>query len=130
MGFFNQKGFNSNPDAEQEQPFDPVPKVTAPVPIIFKKGKGRKAIKERFSLIPSLTHKQSPETVKNTLYFRNSVELPPLQQADLLLTCPKPLSDQLNNAVFQPASKIEQLQINKIEQSDEFAIKGTQTLLN
>ena len=87
-------------------------------------------IKERFSLIPSLTHKQSPETVKNTLYFRNSVELAPLQQADLLLTCPKPLSDQLNNAVFQPASKIEQLHVNKIEQSDEFATEYIATITN
>ena len=85
----------------------------------MKKGKGKKPIKEKFSLIQSLAPRQSPETVKNTLYFRNSVELAPLQQTDLLLTSPKPLSDQLHDAVFQPASKIEQLKVDIIEQSDD-----------
>ena len=78
---------NANTNSSQQQN-DIIPGVNAPLPIILKKGATKKPIKEKFSLVQSLVPKQSSETVKSTLYFRNSVELAPFQQTNLLLTSP------------------------------------------
>ena len=76
----------SNADTHSSQQKDEIiPGVNAPIPIVLKKGPTKKPVKEKISLIRSLVPTQSPENVKNTLYFRNSVALAPLQQTNLLL---------------------------------------------
>ena len=90
---------NNNNDEKQPEPVSDeiIPGVNAPLPIILKKGQTKKPIREKFSLLQTMSSQVTTDP-KNTLYFRGQTQLEPFQEAEVLLTCSE--LPNLSNAKF------------------------------
>ena len=96
---------------------DSLPEVNDSERESSKKKQRKKPIKERWSLVQSLSNTNNLAD-KHTLYFREAKQTKPHQEEEFLLTTSGTLPSDMSKALFISAKQVEQMKVKSICQSE------------